>query len=342
MVRTNMISVTIDERSSIPKYRQIINSIVRDIEKGLLEMNFRLPSINELSEEYYLSRDTVEKAYAELRERGRIISVPGKGYFVNQLKEEKLKVFFLVNKLSGYKKSIYDSFIKALGTEVKVDFFIYHNDVQLFDEIIQQNAGLYNYYVIVPHFYNEPENLQEILKSIPKKKLIILDRMIEGISMEHSGLVYQNYEKDIKIAMDDLYHSLVRYRELFLVFPEKSHYPEEIKSGFLNYCHGKHFNGHIINEVDPENVKEGDVYIVLEEKDLLPLLKFFRESNFKPGKEVGVISYNEDPIKEFLLEGLTVISTDHSKMGQEAAEIILNKKMDIVEVPFHVIERKSL
>ena len=57
----------IDSDSRMPKYRQIVNSILEEIEKGSLKVGMRIPSINEISEEYYLSRDTVEKAYNYLK-----------------------------------------------------------------------------------------------------------------------------------------------------------------------------------------------------------------------------------------------------------------------------------
>jgi DNA-binding GntR family transcriptional regulator len=65
--------IRIDSESRIPKYHQIVNSIIEDIEKGLLTVGQRIPSINEISEEYYLSRDTVEKAYNLLKEKQIIV-----------------------------------------------------------------------------------------------------------------------------------------------------------------------------------------------------------------------------------------------------------------------------
>lgn len=75
--------IQFDRSSGVPKYHQIVNAIVKDIEGGKLSMGDRLPSINEFSEQYYLSRDTVEKAYAFLKTKQIITSVKGKGYFVN-------------------------------------------------------------------------------------------------------------------------------------------------------------------------------------------------------------------------------------------------------------------
>jgi DNA-binding GntR family transcriptional regulator len=48
-----------------------------------LKIGDRLPSINEISAEYYLSRDTVEKAFNELRKKGIITSVKRRGYFIS-------------------------------------------------------------------------------------------------------------------------------------------------------------------------------------------------------------------------------------------------------------------
>ncbi len=44
-----------------PKYKQIVQSVITDIERGVLKREDQLPSISELSAEYYLARDTVER-----------------------------------------------------------------------------------------------------------------------------------------------------------------------------------------------------------------------------------------------------------------------------------------
>ena len=74
--------ITIDESSRVPKYQQIIDSIIHNISQGNLAMDQKIPSINMFSEEFYLSRDTVEKAYSILKERKIITSIRGKGFYV--------------------------------------------------------------------------------------------------------------------------------------------------------------------------------------------------------------------------------------------------------------------
>ena len=97
--------------SRIPKYQQVINLIKSDIEQGIFKKGERIPSINETSEDFYLSRDTVEKAYNKLREEGVLVSVPGKGYYVNTAEPTgQLRVLLAINKISAHKKKIVSAF----------------------------------------------------------------------------------------------------------------------------------------------------------------------------------------------------------------------------------------
>ena len=82
--------------------------------------------------------------------------------------------------------------------------------------------------------------------------------------------------------------------------------------------------------------------VVIEEMDLVNLIKKTRSQHLTIGKDVGIISYNETPLKEVLLDGITVISTDHEKMGESAARLILNNSQESIKNPFVFIRRKSL
>jgi DNA-binding LacI/PurR family transcriptional regulator len=89
-------------------------------------------------------------------------------------------------------------------------------------------------------------------------------------------------------------------------------------------------------------VNQGEVFIVIEETDLANLIKICLSKRLEPGKDVGIISYNETPLKEVLLNGITVLSTDHIKMGETAAELIMNNSRENIKNPFVLIKRGSL
>ncbi|SNX72740.1 DNA-binding transcriptional MocR family regulator [Bacillus oleivorans] len=64
------------------KYEEIIMSIEKRVEQGLLDSGSKLPSIRTLSEELSCSKNTVIKAYEEMEKNHLIYSVPKSGYYV--------------------------------------------------------------------------------------------------------------------------------------------------------------------------------------------------------------------------------------------------------------------
>jgi DNA-binding GntR family transcriptional regulator len=91
----------IDGECKTPKYIQIVNSVTKSIKQEKLKKGDRILSINELSAAFYLSRDTVQKAYDLLEERGIILPVRGKGFYINRTDVTgPYRVLLLFNKIS--------------------------------------------------------------------------------------------------------------------------------------------------------------------------------------------------------------------------------------------------
>lgn len=328
-------------KDKTPKYKQIVQSIITDIERGVLKNNEQLPSISELSVEYYLARDTVEKAYRELRERGYITSVQGKGYYVQTDTAPKLKILLIFNKLSSYKKIIYYAFLKALGDKATVDLQIHHYSACHFQEIIQKNLGKYNYYVVMPHFTQDLDKVDyiRVLETIPPNELVLLDKDVPELATQPLS-VYQNFDKDICDALEKAQDLLVKYSRLVLVLPSDGNYPTEIAHGFRTFCVNYNKVFAIKENTINENLQPGTAYVVIEETDLSELVKKVRQSSFELGREIGIISFNETTLKELL--NITVITTDFDAMGYTAASLLLDNKQIKVKNPFYMIRRGSL
>lgn len=334
--------IHIDEFSATPKYLQLTNSILTAISAGKMKKDDVLPSINELSFEFEISRDTAEKGYRHLKNLGVLNSVPGKGYYIaNTDVQQNLRIVLFFNKLSAHKKIIYDSFVETIGQDAAIDFYIYNNDLGLFKKLLNNAAGQYTHYVIIPHFIEGGDNAAEIINAIPKEKLILLDKKIDGITGKY-GAVYENFEKDIYHALEEAKEQLSKYHTLKLVFPNKSYFPVEIAEGFRKFCLEYAFTCQVVNDVETDEIKEGNAYINLMESDLVTLIERIVSLDFEVGKQVGVISYNETPLKKIILNGITTISTDFNLMGKMAAQLILTNSKDHLEVPFHITLRSSL
>ena len=335
-------TIKIDEYSATPKYLQLSNAILKGIQLGVIGKGDVMPSINEISFEFDISRVTAEKGYNHLKSIGVLSSVPGKGYFIKQTDHSQhLKVFLLFNKLSTHKKIIYDSFVETIGDQAAIDFYIYNNDFGLFKRLIEQRKDEYTHYVIIPHFIEGEEKAYEVINTLPKEQLIILDKIIPRISGEF-GAVYQNFERDIYTSLEKAADELAKYHTLNLIFPENSYAPREIIEGFINFCRDFAFNHQIIDNIGEETIHEGQAYINIMEDDLVILIEKIIAQSLVMGKQVGVVSYNETPLKRLLLNGITTMSTDFKAMGRTAAELILSNSKEHFENPFYLTVRASL
>lgn len=84
-----MIAMALEDRSdeirhdsSVPVATQVARDIERDIRAGRLAPDTRLPSEVELSHQYGVARMTVRRAMAQLRDKGLVVTVHGRGSFV--------------------------------------------------------------------------------------------------------------------------------------------------------------------------------------------------------------------------------------------------------------------
>ncbi len=346
----NQVQVRIDSNSRIPKYQQIVNSIIEDIENNILKVGDKIPSINEISEEHYLSRDTVEKAYNQLKEKKIILSVKGKGYYVSKaLLSSHTNILFLLNKLSSYKLKIFNAFVNSMGSNTQVDLNVYHCEPEILLNILEENIGAYDYYVVMPHFkdknlmhYNTNKEVVEALKKIPQDRLVIMDNYLP--EMEDSvASIYQDFRNDIYEALKEGLPRLQQYDKLILVYPKKAlhPYPLEILSGIQEFCNDFNFDYEVLETIYPDmDLQAKDAFITIEEMDLVNLVKQIRDQGFQPGKDIGVISYNDTPLKDLL--GITVVSTDFQAMGETAAYMIQKKKKEKVKNVFRFINRGSV
>jgi DNA-binding transcriptional regulator YhcF (GntR family) len=287
--------IHIDEFSSTPKYRQLANAIIEGIQKGKIKKGELLPSINEVSFEHFMARITVEKGYNYLKQQGIIDSIRGKGFFikVNEV-PRNLKIFLLFNKLSVHKKIIYDAFVQSIGDQGSIDFYIYNNDFNLLKRIIESRDRDYTH----------------------------MDKLLPGIQGKF-GAVYENFEKDIYQSLQEAKDRLVNYSSLRLIFPASSYYPKEIVQGFIHFCSDFVFDFQVVESVADLNVEKGQAYITVMEDDLISLLDRIRVQGLRLGKDIGILSYNETPIKRLLFDGISTISTDFEALGRKAAELVL-------------------
>lgn len=332
-----MKNIQIDETLGVPKYRQIINSIYTAISNGNLKLGEKIPSLNQICDEFELSRDTVMVAFNELKAKGIINSIPGKGYYINSTEiNVDQKIFVLFDELNAFKEDLYTSFLNSLDARSSVDIYFHHFNYQVFKDLILQCAGKYTSYVIMPATF---DYTTDIIGKLPKDKVYILDRKKDDLA--DYPVVFQDFENDVYEALNDGIDMLSKYRKLIMIFPGGKE-PEGRMIGFERFCSEKGFQSEIIRNVVNKEMKKGEAYFVPSDRNLVRLVKMAAEKNLKLGEDVGIVSFNDTMLKEIVAGGITTISTDFTLMGQTLAQMIQERSSGKIRNHSSLIRRNSL
>ncbi|MBU5427089.1 GntR family transcriptional regulator [Tissierella pigra] len=96
-----------DRSGIIPLYYQLMDEIIKMIEKGNLQAHDQLPSERELCNTYNISRSTVRQAIQELENEGYIYRVHGKGTFISPeiFKQSLLKIYSFTEEMKKLGKT---------------------------------------------------------------------------------------------------------------------------------------------------------------------------------------------------------------------------------------------
>ena len=293
-----------------------------------------LPSINILSKEYGVSRDTVFKAFINLRERGLIDSTPGKGYYVtNQLKQ----VLLLLDEYSPFKEALYNSFIKHLPITFKVDLLFHQYNERLFNTIIRESAGKYNKYVVM-NFDNE--NLSNALNKIPASKLLLLD--FGKFEKSTYSYICQDFDENFYNALTQLNETLGKYRKISLAFPKTLKHPQSSKQFFKTFCKKNNYKSEIIEDTEQLTINKGEAYIAIKQQDVVSIIKCGRSKGLECGKDYGLIAYNDIPSYEVIDNGITSLSINWEMMGDKAAMFVRDNTLVQLVLPTEIILRQSI
>lgn len=320
-----------------PKYIQIIKTFEEAILNGKYKRGDKLPSINSIKIRYSISRDTVLLAYSNLKSRGIIISIPGKGYY---LKSEHIKtshrVFLLFDEFNSFKEDLYNSLINNLGDNIEVDIFFHHFNINVFNKLIDDNIGIYNSYVIMPA---NLKNVSNIINKLPQERVYILDQTNEEL-LKYPA-IFQNFRKNIFDSLSETRFLLRKYKKMVLLFSNKIQ-PLGMLRGFEDFCKEEGFDYEVIDSLDVKILEEGEVYLIPDDINLIRLIKKIKHEKFDITNNIGIISYNDTILKEIVEGGITTISTDFKFMGKRLAQMITNKERLQIENPNRLILRNSL
>lgn len=341
-MQDSLVDLPVDQPNAAqPKYQQLIETVLTGIEQGTLALGQQLPSINEWASTQGVAKVTVAKAYEDLRQRGVVRSQHGKGFYVASTNvRTSLNVLVIFDTLNAYKETLYDALKAALPPDASLSVFFHHYNPVVFETLIRNNLGRYNAYVLMPHFDSD---VSDVVALIPTDKLLLLDQTLFTLPGDYSA-VYQDFEQDMYTALSDAFDRLNQYRSLTLVLSKDrfQYIPAATLEGFQRFGQDYRFPCRVVDSYSDALVQSGDAFLLFADRDLVSFLKQVDRLNLTLGREVGILSYDDTPMKEILAGGISVISTDFAQMGQTAGRLLTNRQRGKLVNPGGLILRNSL
>jgi len=319
---------------STTKVKHLVDALSNAISQGKFKAGQTLPSVNRISQQYNLSRDTVFKAYRELKSHGIIDSTPAKSYHVANVMN---RILLMLDVYSPFKDVLYNAFVNNLPKNYKVDLVFHFYNEHLFETVINDSLGRYNQYVIM-NFGDEV--LHPSLKKIDQGKLLLLD--LGDFDKNDYPFICQDFGKSVYNSLSEHISLVQNYKNFVLCLPDESEHPKILVRYFKKFLRDHTLNGRVIKSINKTKLAKDTAYMVILQKDLVEMVKRCRLENLTIGNDVGLIAYNDTPMYEIIENGITVISTDFARMGKNAANYVKTRQKVYEVIPAQLIVRGSL
>lgn len=321
------------------KHEILVQSVIEGIAEGDFLVGDKLPSINKMVRDVGYARKTIVRAYEELKDRGLVESKNKQGYFiVSQETGVVLRVALLLFAFQSFQEDFYNTLRNELGKKYQVDVFFHHNNLSIFETMISNIKGKYGMYVVAPI---QDKAVVPMLQSIPPNKLILVDRYVD-LGPEYS-FIAQEFENSTYNILVKLLPEIQKYEQMVLFFNTKNDYsPLGIRNAFERFIRDYDIKGTIEDGYLPETIRKNTLYFIKNDSILWKFLKDCSQGQCILGKDLGILSYDDNVLKEIIMGGITTISTDFKEMGKMAAEFVRDGNPIRTIAPTDLLRRNSL
>lgn len=322
----------IDDSSPKTKFQQLVDQFRNAILTKDLEKGERLLSVNEMMKSCKVSRDTVVKVYNELKAQNLIIASPQKGYFVA---ENNKRLLLVLDTFKAYKEELYDAIISHLPEDYEVELVFHHYNIELLESVLNQGMPRCSCCAVMS--FDHP-GVPILMNKIPRDKLLIIDW---NIRMQEASFIGQDFNEALFNNLEANFDQLKKYKRWVYVYPAFTYHPPCSITAFSRFCESQDLEFEIKKDVnfDPQR---GDLYLLVSDRTMALLLNSVQDEQLEIGHDIGILSYNETPLKKYVRNGISVISTDFKEMGKQIAQWTQSNRPVNISIPTCITLRDSL
>ena len=333
------------------KYYTLMEELKQAIMSGSIKPGEKLPSENELSDRYHISRHTVRKALSILINEGYIEAEHGRGTFCSQR--------------MGHMKN---SRNVAVVTTYISDY-IFPRLIQGMDKVLTENG----YSIILKNTANSRTKEERVLEDILTKDIegLIIEPSKSQIYCKHTNLyamldqyeipyvfiqgVYSQMIDKPHILMDDCKGGYMvtkhlidaGHRKILGIFKADDFQGKERHKGYVKalqeagiaydpdmvvwfHTEDRKTKPAMMMELFLEQKVEMDVVVCYNDQIAIEVIRCLQRNGLRVPEDISVTGYDNSVIAEGTV-GLTTITHPQEKLGEMAAELLLEKIRKVPE-----------
>ena len=333
------------------KYYTLMEELKQAIMSGSIKPGEKLPSENELSDRYHISRHTVRKALSILINEGYIEAEHGRGTFCSQR--------------MGHMKN---SRNVAVVTTYISDY-IFPRLIQGMDKVLTENG----YSIILKNTANSRTKEERVLEDILTKDIegLIIEPSKSQIYCKHTNLyamldqyeipyvfiqgVYSQMIDKPHILMDDCKGGYMvtkhlidaGHRKLLGIFKADDFQGKERHKGYVKalqeagiaydpdmvvwfHTEDRKTKPAMMMELFLEQKVEMDAVVCYNDQIAIEVIRCLQRNGLRVPEDISVTGYDNSVIAEGTV-GLTTITHPQEKLGEMAAELLLEKIRKVPE-----------
>lgn len=362
-------AIQLHHDSYVSLHIQLHNALRQQIVSGRWAMGERLPSEPQLAKHFNISRTTIRIALQKAELEGLITRAPGKGTFVSYNINESNQMRFIGYVTRSFHNEIHLMLLSNIETELRSAGYnvIFSNaannaqEVTVIEELLQDNvSGL-----ILWANSRVTEDEQRVLQEYQAKQIpvVLIDRHIEGletdfvgsdnfggtyglmqhlIELGHQHIVHLTHNTKSFSPIDERYrgyraaideHNLPHYEAWRLNSPNKLEFVETDIFHLLDdeqFAFGSQIT-QFIQAADPPPT----AIVCVNDAIAILAMRAIRSLGMKVPDDISVVGFDNISLAAYVDVPLTTVSHDVNTIGQQAADILLERLDGNRAAPIH-------
>ncbi|ULL16830.1 GntR family transcriptional regulator [Paenibacillus sp. H1-7] len=334
----------------VPMYIQLKNYIINQMNTGVWKPGDKLPSENELAEQFNVSRITVKNAMADIVKQGLITRIQGRGSYISDDASNQLIAYEHQEIATGSPLVVFlmprldNLFTANLMTGIEEElaehgyhlvFKLTHDSQELENKLLKEFTQLEINGIIIYPVDGETFNDQILKLTLDRFPLVIIDRYLRGLDANYISSDNFKGAYEATKHLTNLGHTKISFISTAVSgttsIEDRLHGYEQALSDsglFIDYRLRLTLSSGmpVVEQIKSYLMENPDVQAVVTTNSAIGLItmKAAKSLNLQVPDDLSIVCFDDYAHSEHSEIPLTYINQNEKNMGREAAKLLVS------------------